>query len=308
MSVNALGYCEDAFDPSDPGRLCRGRERWIESYPDENPEAIHRVVISGAAFSDDSAGDARRGLCYSGSSAAELIQALYGGRKLTAWAEEASPAKVPDAATAVETYTITQPGGPLRRWAARWTLDCASIEDIHTALEAGADVFIVRRDDDEEEPRPLGPGVDPAFAPIPPLADATPRPEPSLGEGLRQRLYLLSGLRQGSGRRFQAAILPELLEHVEAVVLIHSDKHGRCVGLYSLTPLSVSEQLSALSEGRQMLVVPFAIPPMLARWDRALWELRQTWDSEVRGPFPVPEAPEGVQSWGRRQSSRSDHS
>jgi hypothetical protein len=306
MSVNALGYCEDAFDPSDPGRLCRGRERWIASYPNETPEAIHRVVISGAAFSDDSAGDARRGLCYSGSSAAELLQVLYGCRRLTAWAEEASPSQIPAAATAVETYTVTQPGGPLRRWAARWTMDCTSLEDIQTALEAGADVFVVRKDD-EEDPRPLGPGVDPAFAPIPPLADTTPRPESSLGEGLRQRLYLLSGLRQDTSRRFQATILPELLEHVESVILIHSDKHGRCLGLYSRSPFSVSEQLSALSAERETLVVPFAIPPMLARWDRALWELRQTWDPAARGSFPVPEAPEGVQSWGRRQSNRSDN-
>ncbi|MFT5684067.1 MAG: hypothetical protein ACI8RZ_005008 [Myxococcota bacterium] len=305
MSVNALGYCEDAFDPSDPGRLCRGRERWIESYPDETQESIHRVVISGAAFSDDSAGDARRGLCYSGSSAAELILMLHGNQKLTAWAEEADPARIPAAATAVETYTITHPGGPLRRWAARWTMDCATAEDIQAALEAGADVFVVRTGE-EEDPRPLGPAFDPAFAPVPPLADATPRSESSLGEGLRQQLYLLSGLRQGSGRRFQAAMLPELLKHVSSVILIHSDKHGRCVGIYSLSEQTVSEQLHALSTGREMLVVPFAIPPMLARWDRALWELRQTWDVEVRGPFPVPEAPDGVQSWGRRQSNRMD--
>ena len=33
------------------------------------------------------------------------------------------------------------------------------------------------------------------------------------------------------------------------------------------------------------LLVPFAIPPMLARWDRALWELRQQWDAEHWGNF-----------------------
>ena len=30
--VHALGYSIDTFDPADPGRLCRGREQWIESY------------------------------------------------------------------------------------------------------------------------------------------------------------------------------------------------------------------------------------------------------------------------------------
>jgi hypothetical protein len=170
MSVNALGYCEDVFNPSDPGRLCRGRERWIESYPSEEKQPIRRVVISGAAFSDDSAGDARRGLCYSGSSAAESIHALFGDKTLTAWAEEAPPSAVPAEATAVETYTVTQPGGPLRRWAARWSLDCGDAASIDAALDAGADVIVVRAGGEDEAP-PLGPALDPNQAPVPPLAD-----------------------------------------------------------------------------------------------------------------------------------------
>lgn len=306
MSVNALGYCEDEFNPADPGRLCRGQERWIESYPDEEQEPIYRVVISGAAFSDDSAGDARRGLCYSGSSAAELISTLFPGKDLHAWAEESLPAAVPPGAQSVETYTVTQPGGPLRRWTARWTLPCPDQDALHTALDAGADVIVVLSDD-KEDPQPLGPPVDPAFAPVPPLADAPDPIESCLSEGLRQRLHLLTGFRQGvvSSRRFQAGVLPELLKSVKAIVLIHSDKHGRCLGIYSTEEVRVRASLETLREGREMLVVPFAIPPMLARWDRALWEMRQDWDEEEDGPFPVSEAPEGVQSWGRRQSNRA---
>ena len=305
MSVNALGYCEDVFNPSDPGRLCRGRERWIESYPDEEKQPIRRVVISGAAFSDDSAGDARRGLCYSGSSAAEIVHALFGEKNLTAWAEEASPSTVPADAAAVETYTITHPGGPLRRWAARWTLDCDGATSIDAALDAGADVIVVRSGSEEDAP-PLGPAVDPSHAPVPPLADEPDRSPSSLSEGLRQRLYLLTGLRQDTSRRFQAGVLPELLGHVEAIILVHSDKHGRCLGIYSRELIQVAATLTELSADRDTLVVPFAIPPMLARWDRALWELRQEWSEEEHGVFPVPEAPEGVQSWGRRQSNRAN--
>ena len=44
----------------------------------------------------------------------------------------------------------------------------------------------------------------------------------------------------------------------------------------------------------------FAIPPMLARWDRALWELRQDWDEATRGEYPVPPAHGDSPSWGRR--------
>ena len=155
MSVNALGYCEDSFNPADPGRLCRGRERWIESYPDNDAEPISRVVISGAAFSDDSANDARRGLCYSGSSAAELISTLFEGKTLHAWAEEVPPHAVPAQASSVEEYTITQPGGPLRRWATRWTMPCASTDDLNVAMDAGADVIVVLAGD-ESEPEPSG--------------------------------------------------------------------------------------------------------------------------------------------------------
>ena len=43
-------------------------------------------------------------------------------------------------------------------------------------------------------------------------------------------------------------------------------------------------------EDNPPLLVPFAIPPMLARWDRALSELRETWDVDSMGDFPVPVA------------------
>ena len=60
--VQALGYVFESFDPASPGRLCRGRERWIEyetmELKDDVPP-IHRLIMSGATFSDDRARDAR---------------------------------------------------------------------------------------------------------------------------------------------------------------------------------------------------------------------------------------------------------
>ena len=65
--IHALGFSENRFDPKDPGRLCRGRERWIEPWEvDGEGLELHRIVVSGAMFSDDGASDARRGLPFSG--------------------------------------------------------------------------------------------------------------------------------------------------------------------------------------------------------------------------------------------------
>jgi len=51
------------------------------------------------------------------------------------------------------------------------------------------------------------------------------------------------------------------------------------------------------------LLVPFAIPPMLARWDRALSELRTEWMATREEEFPVPPAPES-RSWENRRRGR----
>lgn len=305
MSTNALGFCEDRFKPLEPGRLCRGRERWIDAYPLEKPEDLFRVVISGAVFSDDSANDARRGLAFSGLVLSEVIHAVFPDRPLYAWAEEADPDLVPEEAVGVESFTVSRPGGPLRRWRCRWSMTCETIEDIESALEGGADVFITLKPD-VEQPRPIAPPFAVEAHQLPPLEDEAPRPAPAISEGLRQRLFLLTGFREGEqpSRRFQPGVLPELLETVEVAVLVHQDKHAPCLGMYSRSLIDPHTALKALCKRKGVLAVPFAIPPMLARWDRALWELRQEWDADVDGPFPVPPAPEGVHSWGRRHGRR----
>ena len=35
-------------------------------------------------------------------------------------------------------------------------------------------------------------------------------------------------------------------------------------------------------------VIPFAIPPIVARWDRAIKDLRATWSAQGLDDFPIP--------------------
>ena len=82
--------------------------------------------------------------------------------------------------------------------------------------------------------------------------------------------------------------------------MIHRDKHGPAVGVYSSEKVEVSNRLQKLCDDAGAVLVPFAIPPMLARWDRALAELRAVWDESERGEFPVPPA-ENPSHWTRRR-------
>lgn len=274
----------------------------MDSYPLKEPAALHRVVVSGALFSDDSARDAYRGLSYSGLDCGTVLQTLFPGKTLLACAEDAHPRELPEGACAVEHYEVRRTGGPLSRWAVRWCLPCSTVEDLNRALAAGADVLLCVDDlpADTEETSTLDPA---------PLADAHVDPPTTGGlpESLRKLVFLLTGYRlDGSPtRRFQAAALPELLEVCDAVVLAHLDKHDSCLGVYLNAPLEGAEaQLEGLAVGVEALPVPFAIPPMLARWDRALWELRQDWDEATQGPYPVPPAEDPSYGWGRRGNRR----
>jgi hypothetical protein len=125
------------------------------------------------------------------------------------------------------------------------------------------------------------------------LADEATSLANFFNESFASALFLLTGFRSEGrpNRYFQPWGVPAVLEHVGAVALIHRDKHGPALGVYRSTPFDL-EAISALlnQEHEQPLLVPFAIPPMLARWDRALSELRETWDTGALGDFPVPAA------------------
>ena len=299
--VRALGYSFSDFDPNDPGRLCRGRERWIDAYPRTDIELLHRISVSGAMFSDDSARDAKRGLQFSGLGCGEIIQALWPDAEVIAWAEGAHPGTVPSEAEGVEFVERMLPRGPLRRWESRWTLFCASEEEIDEAIAAGASAILIFSEPPPEDETAVA-------STLPPVADAhlDPTPEGGLPENMRRALHYLTGHKVEGvpARLFQAVALPDVLEFCKAVVLVHRDKHGPCLGVYTEGPLDSAELLDELARGVEALPVPFAIPPMLARWDRALWELRQDWDEVRDGEYPVPPAADGVGGWGRRGPRR----
>lgn len=289
--VSALGYVTETFDPSSPGRLCRGRERWIEYETMETAEErapLHRLVMSGATFSDDRARDARRGIKFGPIQFQPLFRILMGEGLLVAYCEEGHPHEVPDSAAGVEHHTVARPGGSLREWRVRWHVQITEEEQINAAIAAGADVFLTIANPDKNPAKtvhesPL----------IPPLADEASSLPNFFNEDFASALFLLTGFRSEGrpNRYFQPWGVPEVLKHVPAVALVHRDKHGPALGVYAREAFDMEAISAAIDDSaKHALLVPFAIPPMLARWDRALSELRQVWDEDSMGEFPVPAA------------------
>ena len=283
--IAAIGYNTSTFFPDNPDRLCRGRERWIDSQLLETieNEPLHRVVISGACFQDDSARNALRGIRCADISHGDLLRSLFVTADIVGWAEDADPTKIPGSATGVELAQRNVPFGSVGTWFARYELVCDSAEKIETAVTAGVDVFLINpklREDEETFTN---------FSELPPLHGEQSLP-PVLSDDLRNKLFYLTGSRTGyrSFCRFQAAALPDLLEDCDCVVLLHHDKHDYCFGLYTKNSLQMDELVQSIEERLGLIVVPFSIPPMLARWDRAIWELRRRWDSDKNGSFPIP--------------------
>lgn len=277
--IHALGYSETEFNPIDPGRLCRGRERWIEPWPPEpgeQPPDLHRLVISGARFSDDSAADAMRGLPFSNVDVAALIAALFPRKTLLAFMEDGHPADIPDDAQAIEAYEGYRAGGLTEVGLVRWVRPISGIREIREILGEPL----------EEKVR--------GFLVLDGEADVN---------DLSERLFRLVGMStlDSPPAHFQPVALPDVLEVARAVVVLHRDKHGPALGIYSRERIKTEGRLEQLAEKSESLLVPFAIPPMLARWDRAIAELRSWWSRNREDEFPVPPAPE-QQGWGGRRS------
>jgi hypothetical protein len=291
--VRALGYSENPFDLRDPGRLCRGRERWIEPYDADGPPSgeVVRTVVSGAAFSDDTAADAQRSTRASGLSPADVIEALFPGRRFLAFAEDAHPADIPDGAEGIEAYEGYRSGGRQELRLVRW----------HLAVEGRDDLHALLGDAPDERLRGLA---------VLPRSGRGKDKVTVDEEALRDALFHLVGFSalDSPPARYQPMALPEVLRHVEAVILFHRDKHGPAVAVYSRAPIpDLGARLrDAVTAVEGVLVVPFAIPPMLARWDRALHELRAAWPG---GPdtFPVPRGtPQPDPRRGRRRWRADD--
>lgn len=279
--MRAFGYCLDTLDPQNPDRLCRGRERWIEPLldpADPYAQRVHRLVVSGANFSDDSARDATRGLVEAGVTADALLKALFPRRHVHAFREVGDPRALPAEMIVEEDWTFT-PGGGLRRTpAVRWLTLIQKDE---------ADAYMLGEKGGLAAPRADGL-----------LIDAKVSPE------LEDALFKLVGFSDPEGRPallYNAMGIPAVLEHCRALVLFHLDKHGPAFVVYTTEPLDASETLVEVAAKASSFAVPFSIPPMLARWDRALYELRLGWDEESQGPFPVPVADDAGGRWSRRR-------
>lgn len=300
--IRAFGYCSDSFDTHSPGRLCRGRERWIEPIPDTPGARIARTVCSGALFSDDSARDALRGFRFSGVNAGHLLQALFPGEPLMGFCEAGDPRALPAELLLSEEYAHAIAGGARTEPAIRW---------IASARATDVDLWMEGEYPLEED------------AGLPPLMEvsgrraerriagiAAPRADGFLVGGkppsaaLAEALYLLVGFSETEdrpARRYCAAALPAVLEHVRAVVLLHYDKHAPALAIYTREPLESDGLLDLTARAAGAFPVPFAIPPMLARWDRALYELRMDWDPDSDGEFPVPPADDAGGRWSSRR-------
>ncbi len=258
--IQALGVSLTPFDPGDPGRLCRGRERWVEGFPIDPVPALSRLVVSGATFTDDTARDARRGLPFSGYSVGAVLDVLFPGQPVVAFCEQGEPGDLPDGACLVEIHEQPRYGGRRIDRCARWRIvlpDPAAVDGLLASFVP--DGFV-------------------------PGAEAP-------GPALEEAIFVLTGHgdRLASPvRRYQASALPDVLAQVPWVALLHADKHGPALALYSSAPLpGATGALERLAARSGLLAVPFSIPPMLARWDRALYEMRLAWPPG-RGDFPVP--------------------
>lgn len=278
--IAALGYSQTPFESNDPGRLCRGRERWIEPWEGEPPATLNRVVISGAAFSDDSARDALRGLQHSGIDVAAVAAALFPRRQLLAFMEDGHPSQIPERAAGVEVYSGSRAGGHSQLTLVRWHCLVNGVREIRDVLGTDPNADRVR-----------------GFAVL--------HEGQVVDDALLDGLYLIVGMSSldSPPARFQPAALPGALQLVKAVILIHRDKHGPALAVYATEPLKVESRLEPLCEKQGALLVAFAIPPMLARWDRALTEFRRTWEETRSEPYPVPQAPAhgGWEPRGRRR-------
>lgn len=273
--VRALGYSSTSFNPLRPGRLCRGRERWVQSWESEALPELFRVVVSGAEFSDDSARDARRGLTCAGVNIGAMVRSFFPGRTLLGFKEEGYIGELPDFVEQVDEDSFRAPrrGGAWFDPCQRWRAELHDPEQL-SELIAGdrMDGLLV-----------FGEGQ-------------------SLTPEVEESLFLLTSQASDSAypvERFQPLALVELMAFCEAVVCVHLDKHGPAIGVYTAAPIDLDAEVQMAAADVGILPVPFAIPPMLARWDRALQELRHNWMSTHDDDFPVPPADEPTR-WSRR--------
>jgi hypothetical protein len=118
-------------------------------------------------------------------------------------------------------------------------------------------------------------------------------------------LYALVGQQTVEERpyaRYDVSAIAGVLAHCTALVLLHEDKHGPALAVYTTEPTDCAGTVDWLARESGAVNVPFEIPPMLARWDRAIWKLQEQWEPDTDGEFPVPPAEDSRRSRRRRRN------
>lgn len=370
----AIGICESAFTQQNIGPLCRGKECWIASPYSHYDETITRVVISGAAFEDERALTARRGLEHGlKDSSLDRFEALwevlsshlpsesFGESCVVALAEDVPLETCPIDARGVDVFATAEVGGSSRVWRCRWELPVTKLEDLRRAIASGAQCLIVMRQGPVERELPANldraeeseidlPEDERGLARIsrrwqlsnvsplavsgcqqtvsflralefgwtehtrlPPLFDMGDEPSSSwLSPELAAAAHRLVGFHRFGPKSgiYIADGIWDVLHHASAVVLFHRDKHGHSFGIYH----NETEGSSAFTAGFERvlaneIVIPFAIPPIVARWDRAIKDLRVAWSAEGREDFPIaiyePPPPEEDSDFDSESDDRS---
>jgi hypothetical protein len=207
-----------------------------------------------------------------------MLKALFPTGTLLAFKEEGELALIPDYVDTEDQWWAWRSGGRRRDPCERWQEVVDDPQELgRLVAEDLVDGFLVLDGADE------------------------------LTDEQAEALFLLIGHGDSSSwpvERFQPLALDTVLGGVQAIICVHMDKHGPAIGVYTREPIDRDMAIVAVTEASGCLAVPFAIPPMLARWDRALRELRDAWDEDADGPFPVPQTSEPDPRWGRRRRKK----
>ncbi len=281
----AVGLSQTQFLSNKVGNLCRGKEWWIESEAAERSQELSRVIVSGVELQDERARQAKRGLSFSGRSLSEYISSLLVDNRIIACVEDGNLQNIPEGAAGVEVYQMSKLGFALDSWFVRWELECKTPDMIAIAIESGADLFLLNPQNIEQEAQDTE-----NYSTIPSEFGSDAKPA-ILSASMKMNVHRLIGGRQylSSGARYVADAIWDVLEECNGVILLHEDKHSRCFGVYSKTDVGAAQHITAFCEQNDILIVPFSIPPMLARWDRAIRDMRRDWDETENGVFPIPQ-------------------
>lgn len=264
IEVSCFGYSQTVFSTHRPDRLCRGREYWIYQPEEVEEDIVFRTVISGTTILDQEIRHLSRGIRCSGHSLGDIVSILF-PQDLVGWVEEGDPNAIPSRACGVELYQMSRANAKVNKWCARYEVQIHA-DELDALVDLGMDAWVVNPSV-REKTEPV-----PENRPYPAVVDEVQTP-PVLPEELRNAMFWLTGHRnpQNQNACFQPVAIPEVLRYCDALVLLHKDKHDVCLGIYTLD--AEFEFSTALVEERlASLVIPFSIPPMLARWDRALKE------------------------------------